>query len=251
MPIIKEILNAMKIPILLKNVYEADDIVGTIAKDPEKNNYEVFMVTPDKDFAQLVSENIFMYRPARMGTGIEIWGVSEVQEKFQISEPKQVIDFLGMMGDSVDNIPGLPGVGEKTAKKFLHEFGSMENLLENTEKIKGKLREKIELNKDKGLLSKQLATILLDVPIEYNFESFKTEQPNIDKIKELFAELEFKRMTESFLKIYQNKPESLDKINLKEEVQFDLFSQSTENIDKLKKNHSQTESNSFFYQNIN
>ena len=250
-PIIKEILNAMKIPILVKNGYEADDIIGTIAKDAEKKNYDVFMVTPDKDFAQLVSENIFMYRPARMGTGIEIWGVSEVQEKFQISEPKQVIDFLGMMGDSVDNIPGLPGVGEKTAKKFLHEFGSMENLLRNTEKIKGKLREKIELNKDKGLLSKQLATILLDVPIEYNFESFKIEQPNIDKIKELFAELEFKRMTESFLKIYQNKPESLDKINLKEEVQFDLFSQSTENIDKLKKNHSQTESNSFFYQNIN
>ena len=250
-PIIKEILNAMKIPILVKNGYEADDIIGTIAKDAEKKNYDVFMVTPDKDFAQLVSENIFMYRPARMGNGIEIWGVSEVQEKFQISEPKQVIDFLGMMGDSVDNIPGLPGVGEKTAKKFLHEFGSMENLLKNTEKIKGKLREKIELNKDKGLLSKQLATILLDVPIEYNFESFKTEQPNIDKIKELFAELEFKRMTESFLKIYQNKTESLDKINLNEEVQFDLFSQSTENIDKLKKNHSQTESNSFFYQNIN
>ena len=250
-PIIKEILNAMKIPILLKNGYEADDIIGTIAKDAEKKNYDVFMVTPDKDFAQLVSENIFMYRPARMGTGAEIWGVSEVKEKFQISEPKQVIDFLGMMGDSVDNIPGLPGVGEKTAKKFLHEFGSMENLLKSTDKIKGKLREKIELNKDKGLLSKQLATILLDVPIEYNFESFKIEQPNFDRIKELFAELEFKRMTESFLKIYQNKPGSLDKTKLNEEVQFDLFSESTENINQHKKNHSQTESNSFFYQNIN
>ena len=200
-PVIKEILNAMKIPILVKNGYEADDIIGTVAKNAEKKNYKVFMVTPDKDFAQLVSENIFMYRPARMGNGIELWGVPEVQEKFQILEPKQVIDFLGMMGDSVDNIPGLPGVGEKTAKKFLLEFGSMENLLKNTEKIKGKLREKIELNKEKGLLSKQLATILLDVPIEYNLESFKVEQPNVDRIKELFAELEFKRMTETFLKI--------------------------------------------------
>ena len=250
-PVIKEILNAMKIPILVKNGYEADDIIGTVAKNAEKKNYKVFMVTPDKDFAQLVSENIFMYRPARMGNGIELWGVPEVQEKFQILEPKQVIDFLGMMGDSVDNIPGLPGVGEKTAKKFLLEFGSMENLLKNTDKIKGKLREKIELNKEKGLLSKQLATILLDVPIEYNLESFKVEQPNVDRIKELFAELEFKRMTESFLKIYQSKSVNLDKTKLEEKVQYDLFSESAEKKIEPKKNNYQTESNPFFYQNIN
>ena len=187
-PYIQAILKAMQIPILVKSGYEADDIIGTVAKNAEQNNYEVFMVTPDKDFAQLVSENIFMYRPARMGNGIEIWGVDEVQKKFEITDPLQVIDFLGMMGDSVDNIPGLPGVGEKTAKKFLAEYGSMEKLLENTDKIKGKLREKIELNKDKGLLSKKLATIMLDVPIDYNLENFKFQDPDINKIKEI-AEL--------------------------------------------------------------
>ena len=146
----------MGIPILMKSGYEADDIIGTIAKQAEKNNYEVFMVTPDKDFAQLVSENIYMYKPARMGNGVEIWGVKEVQEKFEVENPIQVIDFLGMMGDSVDNIPGLPGVGEKTAKKFINLYGSIENLLENTAEIKGKLREKIESNKDKGILRKKL-----------------------------------------------------------------------------------------------
>ena len=148
-PYIQKILKAMHIPVIEKIGFEADDIIGTVAKNAEKNNFEVFMVTPDKDFAQLVSENIFMYKPARMGNGIEIWGVKEVQEKFEVSDPLQVIDFLGMMGDSADNIPGLPGVGEKTAKKFIAEYGTMENLLANTDQIKGKLKEKIEQNKDK------------------------------------------------------------------------------------------------------
>ena len=134
----------MQIPILIESGYEADDIIGTVAKNAEKNNYEVFMVTPDKDFAQLVSENIFMYRPARMGNGIEIWGVEEVQKKFEIIDPLQVIDFLGMMGDAVDNIPGLPGVGDKTAKKFIAQFGSMEGLLENTNLLRGNLRKKLK-----------------------------------------------------------------------------------------------------------
>ena len=204
-PYIHEILKAMHIPILIKNGYEADDIIGTVAKKAEKNNYEVFMVTPDKDFAQLVSENIFMYKPARMGNGIEIWGVKEVQEKFEVSDPLQVIDFLGMMGDSVDNIPGLPGVGEKTAKKFIAEYGSMENLLANTDQIKGKLKEKIEQNMDKGILSKKLATIILDVPIEYDFKNFKLEEPNSEKIKEIFDELEFLRMKENFFRIFSEK----------------------------------------------
>ena len=222
-PIIKEILEAMKIPILIKNGYEADDIIGTIAKNAEKNNYKVFMVTPDKDFAQLVSENIFMYRPARMGNGIEIWGIPEVKEKFEVSDPMQVIDFLGMMGDSVDNIPGLPGVGEKTAKKFLAEFGSIENLLNNTDKIKGKLRDKVESNKEKGLLSKKLATILLDVPIDYDLKSFKSQAPDIDKIKAMFTELEFKRIMESFLKIFSTDSEKINKKNTPSELQFNLF----------------------------
>lgn len=234
-PYIQEILKAMQIPILIESGYEADDIIGTVAKNAEKNNYEVFMVTPDKDFAQLVSENIFMYRPARMGNGIEIWGVEEVQKKFEIIDPLQVIDFLGMMGDAVDNIPGLPGVGEKTAKKFLKEYGSMENLLRNTDKIKGKLKEKIEQNKEKGLLSKKLATIILDVPIEYDLKSFKFQNPDENKIKEIFRDLEFKRMTENFMKIFSFEEESVGKVEIQREIQYDLFNSPGELNEELKK----------------
>ena len=159
--------------------YEADDIIGTLAKKAEKEEFKVFMVTPDKDFGQLVSKNIFIYKPARMGNDIEIMGVKEVNEKFQIDNPKQVIDYLGMVGDSVDNIPGLQGVGDKTAKKFIKEFGSIENLLKNTDKIKGKLREKIEANIEVGLLSKKLARIILDVPLDFEMTKFKLENPNL------------------------------------------------------------------------
>ncbi len=141
-PYIQQLLEAMQIPVVVKEGYEADDIIGTLAKQAEKEDFDTYMVTPDKDFAQLVSEHIFMYRPARMGNGIEIWGIPEVQEKFEVERPEQVIDYLGMMGDAVDNIPGLPGVGDKTAKKFLKEFGSMEALLDNTDQLKGKLKEK-------------------------------------------------------------------------------------------------------------
>ena len=139
-PYIHQILEAMQIPILEKEGYEADDIIGTLSKQAEKQGYTVYMVTPDKDFGQLVSPNIFMYKPARGGNEVEIWGVEEVKENFQVERPEQVIDLLGMMGDAVDNIPGLPGVGEKTAQKLLKEFGSLENLLDNTDKLKGKLR---------------------------------------------------------------------------------------------------------------
>src|SRR5210317_1562962 len=138
-PYIQQLLQAMHIPVVEKEGFEADDIIGTLAKQAEKEDYQIFMVTPDKDFAQLVSENIFMYRPARMGNGIEIWGIPEVQEKFEVDRPEQIIDFLGMMGDAVDNIPGLPGVGEKTAKKFIKSYGTMEELLKNSSNIKGKL----------------------------------------------------------------------------------------------------------------
>ena len=172
-PYIEKLLNAMHIPIVVKEGYEADDIIGTLAKQAEKNGYQVFMVTPDKDFAQLVSDNIFMYRPARMGNGIEIWGIPEVLEKFEIESPIQVIDYLGMMGDAVDNIPGIPGVGDKTAKKFLKTYGSIENLLENAHDIKGKLGEKIQANKEQGLLSKELSKIILDVPVNFEPEDYK------------------------------------------------------------------------------
>lgn len=201
-PYIQELLKAMHIPIMEKAGFEADDLIGTLAKQAEKEGYQVFMVTPDKDFAQLVSENIFMYRPARMGNGIEIWGIPEVQEKFEVERPEQVIDFLGMMGDAVDNIPGLPGVGEKTAKKFLAEYGSMENLLANTHQLKGKMKENIEANKEKGLLSKKLATILLDCPVAFNEKDFELSQPDVEKTDAIFQELEFRQMKAQFDKLF-------------------------------------------------
>ena len=159
-PIIYDILKNLGINTIDKEGYEADDIIGTIALRAEKEGFQTFMVTPDKDFAQLVTKNIFLYKPARFGNGIEIWGVDEVNKKFEIDHPIKVIDYLGMMGDSVDNIPGLPGVGDKTAKKFLKEYGSLEGLIENIEHLKGKLKEKIEDNKELGFLSKKLATII-------------------------------------------------------------------------------------------
>ena len=142
-PYIHKILDAMQIPIIEKEGYEADDIIGTLAKQAEQEGYTTFMVTPDKDYGQLVSENIFMYKPARGGKDIEIWGVEEVKQNFGVNSPEQVIDLLGMMGDAVDNIPGFPGVGEKTAQKLIQEFGSIYNLLQNTDKLKRKLRENI------------------------------------------------------------------------------------------------------------
>lgn len=203
-PYIHQILEAMHIPIVEVAGIEADDLIGTLSKQAEKEGFKVFMVTPDKDFAQLVSENIVMYRPSRMGNGIEIWGVDEVKEKFGVEDPIQVIDFLGMMGDAVDNIPGLPGVGEKTAKKLLAEFGSMEALLANTDKLKGALKLKVEANKEQGMLSKKLATIMLDCPVEFNEEKFELETPDYEKVAELFNELEFRRMVEQFQRIFNN-----------------------------------------------
>ncbi len=201
-PYIHRILEAMHIPIIEKEGFEADDLIGTLSKQAEKAGYMTYMVTPDKDFAQLVSDNIVMYRPARMGNGIEIWDVDKVKEKFEIEDPKQVIDFLGMMGDSVDNIPGLPGVGEKTAKKFLKQYGSMEGLLENTHELKGKMKEKVEQNKDIGVLSKQLATIMLDCPVEFHEEDFELNSPDLEKVTEIFQDLEFRRALENLRRIF-------------------------------------------------
>ncbi|MDG1729343.1 MAG: DNA polymerase I [Algibacter sp.] len=200
-PIIQDILKAMHIPIMVKAGYEADDVIGTLAKQAEKEGYQTFMVTPDKDFAQLVSENIFMYRPV-FGGGYETWGIPEVQKKFEVTDPLQVIDFLGMMGDSSDNIPGLPGVGEKTAKKFLAAYGSMEGLLANTHELKGKMKEKIEANGELGLLSKKLATIMLDVPVTFDAKDFELDQPDIPKVTEIFQELEFRRLIDNFTKTF-------------------------------------------------
>jgi len=215
-PIIHEILDALGIKTLQLSGYEADDIIGTVAKQAEKEGLKTYMVTPDKDFAQLVSENIFLYKPARFGSGIEIWGVDEVKNKFEINDPLQVIDFLGMMGDSVDNIPGLPGVGEKTAKKFLKEYGSIEELYKNLDDIKGKLKEKISENKELGLLSKKLATIIIDVPIDYKIEELKIVESNNEKILSIFDDLEFKRLKENYFKIFkqqENEPPYNNELN--------------------------------------
>tara|TARA_B100001057_G_scaffold71327_1_gene65524 strand:- start:175 stop:2988 length:2814 start_codon:yes stop_codon:yes gene_type:complete len=227
-PYIQKILEAMHIPVVIKKGFEADDIIGTLAKQAEKENYKTFMVTPDKDFAQLVSENIFMYRPARMGNGIEIWGVPEVQEKFEIERPEQVIDYLGMMGDSVDNIPGLPGVGDKTAKKFIKQFGSMENLFDNLDQVQGKLKEKIEANKDLGVLSKKLATIITDVPVQFNEKDYELSEPDMEAASVIFEELEFRRIQENFKKIFSLSNESshtksTTPVASAATAQFDLF----------------------------
>ena len=207
-PFIQQILTSMHIPVVEKAGFEADDIIGTLAKQAEKEGFQTFMVTPDKDFAQLVSENIFMYRPARMGNGIEIWGIPEVQAKFEVERPEQVIDYLGMMGDAVDNIPGLPGVGDKTAKKFLKEFGSMEALLANTAQLKGKMKEKVEANKELGLLSKELATILLDVPVTFEAEAYALSEPDFTAVGEIFDVLEFRRMKDNLQKTFGKEVEA-------------------------------------------
>lgn len=211
-PYIQELLKAMHIPIIEKPGFEADDLIGTLAKQAEKENYQVFMVTPDKDFAQLVSENIFMYKPARMGNDIEIWGIPEVLAKFEIDHPEQVIDFLGMMGDSADNIPGFPGVGEVTAKKLLKEFGSMENLLSNTDKLKGALKDKIETNAELGIVSKKLARIMLDCPVTFDATDYELSKPDVEKTDALFMELEFRQMKAQFDK-YFGTGKDYDEIN--------------------------------------
>ncbi len=206
-PYIQQILEAMHIPCIEVSGLEADDIIGTLAKQAEKEGYKVFMVTPDKDFGQLVSENIFMYRPARMGNGIEIWGIPEVQKKFGVERPEQVIDYLGMMGDTSDNIPGFPGVGEKTAKKFIDQFGSLEGLLENTDKLKGKMKERIIENAELGKLSKKLATICVTCDVTFDAKDYELSMPDSEKVQEIFEELEFRRLREQFIKIFSGETE--------------------------------------------
>lgn len=225
-PIIQNLLKSLNIPILELEGYEADDIIGTIAKQAEKESFQVFMVTPDKDFAQLVSKNIFMYKPSRLGNGIEIWGIDEVKKKFEVDDPLQVIDYLGMMGDSSDNIPGLPGVGDKTAKKFISTYGNIENLLKNTGELKGKLKERIENNKHLGILSKKLATIQLDVPVKFNSNDCIFGELNDKSVLKIFEELEFNRLIETYKKKISS---SQSKENNKKDIQnIDLFNQFSE-----------------------
>ncbi|GAB4376151.1 MAG: DNA polymerase I [Salibacteraceae bacterium] len=198
-PYIKSIIEAFRIPVIQMDGYEADDVIGTLAKKAARNGYDVFMVTPDKDFGQLVEDHIYMYKPGRQGGDVELIGVKEILEKYGIEKPEQVIDILGLMGDSVDNIPGIPGVGEKTAVKFVQQFGSVEGLYENIDQLKGKMKEKVESNRDMALLSKQLATIITDVPIDLDEKNLIREQPDKEKLIELFTELEFRQLSKNIL----------------------------------------------------
>lgn len=193
LPWIVELIKAFNIPILEVDGYEADDVIGTLAKQAEKNDFTVYMMTPDKDFGQLVSDKILIYKPAKAGEKAVIMGVKEVCEKFGVEKPEQVIDMLGLWGDSSDNIPGIPGVGEVTARKLLEQFGSIENLIENSAQIeKDKLREKVETHKQQAVISKQLATIVLDVPIAFEEKELEYAEPDTAKLKELLDELEFR-----------------------------------------------------------
>ncbi|SMC75590.1 DNA polymerase I [Pedobacter nyackensis] len=192
LPYVFKLIEGFKIPVITKDGYEADDIIGTLAKEAEKEGFQVYCMTPDKDFAQLVSDNIFIYKPARMGNDMEVLGVKEVLAKWEIERVEQVIDILGLWGDAVDNIPGIPGIGEKTAKSLIKQYGSVENIIAHSHELKGKQRENVETYAEQGLISKKLATIILNVPVEFDEKSLEVETPSRELLEPLFAELEFR-----------------------------------------------------------
>lgn len=198
-PYIMQIIEAFNIPIIFSHGYEADDVIGTLAVKAEAQGYTTFMMTPDKDYGQLVTDHIFVYKPARMGNGVEILGPKEVCEKYGIRNPKELIDILGLWGDKVDNIPGIPGFGEKTAMELIKEYGSIENLIANADQLKGSKQEKVKTYADQALLSKKLATIIIDVPIELDEKSLEMEEPDAEKIKAVFGELEFRNLLKKVL----------------------------------------------------
>ena len=204
-PIIKKIIRAYNIPILEISGYEADDVIGTLATEAGKQGIKTYMMTPDKDYGQLVTENVFMYRPKYGDKEFEVMGVEQIKAKFDIEDPKQVIDMLGLMGDSSDNIPGCPGVGEKTAQKLVMQFGSIENLLEHTNELKGALKTKVENNKEQIIFSKFLATIKTDVPIELDMKALEREKPNEEELRQIFEELEFRNLID---RLFKKEPQS-------------------------------------------
>ena len=205
-PYIKQLVEGFNIPVIEEAGYEADDVIGTLAKQAEKKGFEVYMMTPDKDFAQLVSEQIFMYKPGRGGGGAEVLGLSEVREKFLVERADQIIDYLALMGDSADNIPGAKGIGEKTAQKLIGKFGSVEGVYENINELKGKQKENIENSREQVMLSKELATISLDVPIQFDAADLKRKELNRDQLTALFNELEFKNIAERVLSLSLSAP---------------------------------------------
>jgi DNA polymerase-1 len=198
-PYIQELIRGFRIPVLGVEGYEADDVIGTLAKKAEKHGYTTYMVTPDKDYGQLVSDKIYMYKPAALGNDITVLGPKEICEKYGLARPEQLIDVLGMWGDAVDNIPGIPGVGEKTAIKFIQDYGSMEGLYEHLDDLKGKMKENVENNREKAIMSKMLATIITDVPIDLDEETLIMEDPDREALATLFAELEFRTIAKKVL----------------------------------------------------
>ena len=230
-PIIKKILNAWNIKTLEVSGYEADDVIGTVALRAGENGITTYMLTPDKDYGQLVRDNVYMYRPKFGNAGYDIMGVEEVKQKYDLSTPLQVIDLLGLMGDASDNIPGCPGVGEKTAIKLIKEFGSIENLVANTEQLKGAMKKKVEENKEKIIFSKYLATIKTDVPMELDLDDLKIQEPNEDELRNIFEDLEFKTLIDRVLKKTQKSPKKAD-------LQLDLFAEFTTNGEESAENSS-------------
>ncbi|MBD8387613.1 DNA polymerase I [Dysgonomonas sp. BGC7] len=224
-PIIKEIIAAYNIKELEVPYYEADDVIGTVAKKAEKEKFDVYMMTPDKDYGQLTSDHIFMYKPKFIGTGFDTLDAKAIMEKYQLSSPEQMIDLLGLMGDASDNIPGCPGVGPKTAQKLLEEYGTIEKLLENTENIKGSLKLRLEENKEQIIFSKFLATIKTDVPIEFNKEEYKRQEINAEKIATLFEELEFRTLINRVLKKDGAPANPVRVTTTHEAIQGDLFAE--------------------------
>ena len=224
-PIIKEIIAAYNIKELEVLRYEADDVIGTIAKKAEKENFDVYMMTPDKDYGQLTTDHIFMYKPKFAGAGFDVLDAKAIMEKYELSSPTQMIDLLGLMGDASDNIPGCPGVGPKTAQKLLEEYGTIENLLEHTSEIKGTLKLRLEDNKEQIIFSKFLATIKTDVPVEFHKEEFKRKEINAEKLSELFEELEFRTLINRVLKKDGTPPHPVRHTTTHEAIQGDLFAE--------------------------
>ncbi|MFY8021756.1 MAG: DNA polymerase I, partial [Bacteroidia bacterium] len=228
LPYILKITQALNIPVLMMDGYEADDIIGTLAKKAAAADFDVYMMTPDKDFGQLVEDHIFIYKPARLGNDVEILGVPEILKKWEIQEVSQVIDILGLWGDAVDNIPGVPGVGEKTAKVLVQKYGSIEGLLANTHELKGKQKENVENNKEQALLSKRLATIDIHVPIEFDERALLIEKADKEKTEQLFVELEFKTLLKRLFPDSNAAPEStVSKQQQASSGAFDLFNQGS------------------------
>src|SRR2546422_2617996 len=191
LPHVRRMIEAFNIPVLICDGFEADDIIGTLVRRAEQEGFKSYMVTPDKDFAQLVDENTFLYKPSRMGDGVEVMGVPEIQKRWRVERPEQVIDVLALMGDSIDNIPGVPGIGEKTAIKLISQCGSLDNLLAHTGELTGRVKERLETHREQALLSKRLVTLNCEAPCPIDLQSLKVQKPDEEKLKGLLIEFEF------------------------------------------------------------